>query len=92
MNSRERFEADISGPPYELSTERFPAHSSWPGNYRDYRVQLAWDIWQAAEAGAAKRCAEICRDVANGTEPEEFALDAANACASQIEIEFGLKD
>lgn len=52
--SRSRFEAWVSAPPIEKSVERFSSEGSWPGHYRDYGVQLAWESWQrAAEENAA---------------------------------------
>ena len=55
---RPEFEKAISGPPYELSIDRYPddaARFGWPGNYKDYRVHLAWDIWmERAAFGAAE--------------------------------------
>ena len=35
-------------PPIEKSVERFGPEGSWPGHYRDYGVQLAWESWQRA--------------------------------------------
>jgi hypothetical protein len=54
---RKRFEAWITSAPYEKSIERFPDDErlfSWPGNYRDINVELAWQAWQEA----AKQVAE----------------------------------
>ena len=46
---REKFEAWISAPPMELCVDRFNAdHPSWPNCYKNYKVHLAWDAWQAA--------------------------------------------
>ena len=45
---RNRFEAWVSAPPLEKSVERFGPEGSWPGHYRDYGVQLAWESWQRA--------------------------------------------
>jgi hypothetical protein len=48
---REAFEAWISAPPFERETDRFPQDETkfaWPGAYRDYKVELAWEAWQAA--------------------------------------------
>jgi len=51
---RKRFEAWISGPPVERSTQRFPddevARSlyQWPGQYVQLSVQIAWEAWQEA--------------------------------------------
>jgi len=48
---RRAFENWISAAPYERDITRNPEGSSdqsWPGHYRDYEVQLAWDAWDAA--------------------------------------------
>lgn len=51
---REQFEAVFSANPYEFSMSRWPDHHrySWPGQYREYHVQAAWEAWQAARAQA----------------------------------------
>jgi hypothetical protein len=54
---RERFEKWITSPPFERRIERFPQDEklfSWPGNYREISVELAWQAWQEA----AKQVAE----------------------------------
>lgn len=43
---RETFEGIFMAPPYEFRMARHPAHSAWPGNYKDYKVQCAWDGFQ----------------------------------------------
>lgn len=60
---RTAFERTISGPPYERNTERWPDDhtSAWPGNYKDYPVDLAWALWQERAALAATPPAEIAR-------------------------------
>lgn len=50
---RKAFEAWISAPPFERDTTRNPLNGeeyAWPGHYREYEVQLAWDAWDAAAA------------------------------------------
>lgn len=47
-NSRKEFEQWICDNPYEKSVERLPDDASWPGQYRHYNVQLAWEAWQAS--------------------------------------------
>ena len=45
------FEAWISAPPFERDITRYPMNSeesAWPGHYREYEVQLAWEAWEAA--------------------------------------------
>ena len=47
---REQFENWVSAPPREFDVERFDEdHDSWPGGYRSYKVQCAWEAWQAAQ-------------------------------------------
>lgn len=46
MTDRQRFEAWVSGPPYEYHIDRFPRESSWPGQYRNIAVELAWLAWR----------------------------------------------
>lgn len=51
--SRAEFEKWISGPPIERNLDRWLDHcldpnSAWPGQYKDYSVQLAWEAWQKA--------------------------------------------
>ena len=46
---REAFEEWITAPPYERDTRRWPedeSYCSWPGQYQDIAVQIAWDAWQ----------------------------------------------
>lgn len=45
-----RFEAIFRGPPYEFTVDRFPELHAWPGNYKDYKVQCAWDGFQEGAA------------------------------------------
>ena len=80
MNSRERFEATFR---HEWGMTRDGDDYSWGG------TQLLWEGWQAAEAAAAKRCAEICRERSLLVGEGWTAFDA---CAADIEAEFGLKD
>jgi len=48
---RKAFETVINEPPYERITARFDENDyndySWPGQYRDYTVQLAWEMFKA---------------------------------------------
>lgn len=39
------FEEVIVAPPYEKSVSRHGEESAWPGNYKDYDVQLAFDVY-----------------------------------------------
>jgi hypothetical protein len=51
---RERFEKWISAPPIEAETERQQSGDCFPGHYKTYRVQLAWEAWQEAGKEARK--------------------------------------
>ncbi len=39
------FEQWVYKPPYEKAVSRYGPHESWPNQYRDYSVQLAWEAW-----------------------------------------------
>lgn len=55
--ARSKFEKWISAPPYERDIYRWPQDEtkhSWPGQYKDIAVQLAWDAWN--EAHNVKLC------------------------------------
>ena len=50
-SERKKFEAWISGRPYNECVLRFsddPTRAAWPGNYRSIKVQIAWEAWQQA--------------------------------------------
>lgn len=49
MNQREAFEAWAKKPPREFYLARNPDAAAWPGNYKDYHVECAWQAWQAAQ-------------------------------------------
>jgi hypothetical protein len=60
--SREAFEAWVKSPPYEHDTRRFPMDEdkfSWPGQYQDITVELAWEAWQAASASNADQIRKL---------------------------------
>lgn len=46
---REAFEAWAKAPPREFYLARHPDAAAWPGNYKDYHVECAWQAWQAAQ-------------------------------------------
>lgn len=50
MDARAEFEAWITSPPYEKPVTINPESSGWPGQYRAYEVQLAWEAYQAGRA------------------------------------------
>lgn len=56
QHERTMFEAEIGGPPYELSVQRYPndARHAWPGNYCARDVDLAWCMWRARAELAAR--------------------------------------
>lgn len=43
---RAAFERWITSPPYERILSRYTAAQAWPGHYKVYEVQLAWEAWQ----------------------------------------------
>ena len=65
---RARFEEEFSKSPFEFDLARFPNDPStygWPGSYRNYNVQCAWDGFQigykaaiedAAKAASVENC------------------------------------
>lgn len=57
--SREAFEAWISAPPFERSVERQSEHGAWPGQYRSYETQAAWESWQESAKQERESCAVL---------------------------------
>lgn len=56
---REQFETWVSSPPFEYDVDRFymdETKYAWPGQYKDLKVELAWDAWQ--ESNKQPRSAE----------------------------------
>ena len=51
--SRARFEMWITLPPIEASISRWPKSGAWPDQYRDYKVELAWQAWRESQRGEA---------------------------------------
>lgn len=73
--NRERFEAWISAPPFERSVERQGTNGAWPGQYRSYETQAAWEAWQeSAKIERADGLVSALRDIAK-QDPVELALD-----------------
>ena len=60
MNQREAFEKWASKPPMEFYLARHDDTAAWPGNYKDYHVECAWQAWQAATAIEREACAKVC--------------------------------
>jgi hypothetical protein len=54
-DERDVFEKWIVAPPLDQKIERFPETGSWPGDYVDLAVQLAWLAWKAALRHATKQ-------------------------------------
>ena len=88
MNSRERFEAEFAK---SFRQGIYGLHRLPSGAYADNPAADHWETWQAAEAAAAKRCAEICRRMSDSS-PDFARSDAMHSCQVSIEAEFGLKD
>ena len=69
---RHAFEKWISSPPYEREIERWPQDEtkhSWPGQYKDIAVEVAWDSWQEAskESASLREILNACRERVFGT-------------------------
>ena len=47
--TRAEFEELIKSSPFEHMCDRNGDNSAWPGHYKRYETQLAWDVWQAAK-------------------------------------------
>jgi hypothetical protein len=45
---RKRFEAWAESIPHQRNTARHGSNDEWPGQYRDYSLQLAWESWLEA--------------------------------------------
>lgn len=65
MNARKAFEKWISEAAIERSVARHPKYSptatSWPGQYCDYPVQLAWEAWKEGRKELEKSMLEGAR-------------------------------
>ena len=85
---RQEFEATISAPPYEHMCDRNSAASAWPGQYKRYETQLAWEMWQAAAKAMQERCEAIVRmRDSGGTSERDMALSSAAASIRSIHLE-----
>jgi len=61
---REAFEAWISKPPFEHDCKRHPMDerkTCWPGAYKRYETDLAWEAWQAALAEQPAPMSELIK-------------------------------
>lgn len=81
MSSRERFEAWITSSPYEQSVERQSDKGAWPGQYRSYETQSAWEAWQEAVRQTREECAVLCEQ---NRWADERARYIVNECAGTI--------
>lgn len=59
MSLREQFEAFGLASPLRLNVSKLGDESSWPGQYRDYRTELAWITYQAGYAARKKEVDDI---------------------------------
>lgn len=53
---RINFESWITSPPYEKPIDILKEGGSFPGQYRAYEVQLAWEAYQAGRAALLAEC------------------------------------
>ena len=65
--NRQAFEAFVTTPPFEMGISRFDDRGAWPGSYKSYETDLAWQSWQAATAAALERAAEVCEKLGAAT-------------------------
>lgn len=72
---RSEFEKWISAPPFEHMCDRNGEGSAWPGAYKRYETELAWEAWQAATA----RCIEIV---------ETHKVPVGNSAAGEMAAEW----
>jgi hypothetical protein len=56
------------------------------GRYMDGPMQLAYRGWKGATQAEREACAKVCDEIANATEPDDFALDAVNEAAAAIRM------
>jgi hypothetical protein len=59
MTLRDEFESWISLPPFEHMCDRNSNKSAWPGAYKRYETELAWEAYQSAHAKQQKRADEL---------------------------------
>ena len=64
-DEREEFEKIMREMPYERDKWEFYLHQAqgaWPGQYKSYRTQLAFDLFKAGHLSRQKQDAELCRE------------------------------
>lgn len=59
-----------------------------PGEYTSTQLQCAWEAWQAAEAQAVWRCADICEQIAHKYLSTPRMSDVADECKDSIRRAF----
>lgn len=87
MSQREEFEKFISSPPLEYSINRFPEDAtmwSWPGEYVNVSVSLAWATWQAAQVALETELSELREDLTDARSGWESAVMLNNEQAAEI--------
>jgi hypothetical protein len=57
--SRKQFEAWVTKSPFEKNIARQTDCGAFPGNYRDYAVELAWCAWFDAQNAEREACAKL---------------------------------
>lgn len=72
---REQFEAWIKAPPFEHLCDRKGSESAWPGNYKRYETQLAWEAYEEA----TDRCVKIL---------ERYPVPVGNSAAGEMACEW----
>lgn len=82
---RAEFEAWIASPPYEKPVTINPETSGFPGQYRAYEVQLAWEAYQAGRASPVVELPERIEKETGYTEDDEYYNLAIDRCKKAIE-------
>jgi len=82
VDEREAFEAWIKRPPFEHMCDMKSDASAWPGKYKRYETELAWEAWQARAALSSST-----------SEQERIDVDRLNSSSIMISDrnEFGEK-
>ena len=90
--TRQEFEAWISAPPLERPTARYPEgpkRTIWPGQYKHYDTQLAWEAWQARDAEIAAIRAEIAEQSKSA---DDWRKRAANKATDNMGLRGAIAD
>lgn len=73
---RKNFEKWITSPPYEKSIKQHRPNGSWPNQYVEYDVQIAWEAWMERAAMIGVRIDQAGRVIdahAMPIRPEDWA-------------------